>query len=104
MCVFCVCPRQVKQGDADGAKVSLVALEDKVALLIKFLGNNEDDVSGTVAEFSHSYIGVLKQLAPITCRQKETIKVKVTCMVLAILLLALQTCLCGFDAFLLLAD
>ena len=65
----------MKQGDADGAKVSLAALEDKVALLIKFLGNNEDDVSGTVAEFSHSYIGVLKQLAPITCRQKETIKV-----------------------------
>ncbi|KAK2192614.1 hypothetical protein NP493_26g07059 [Ridgeia piscesae] len=66
--------KQVKQGDADGAKVSLAALEDKVALLIKFLGNNEDDVSGMVAEFSHSYIGVLKQLAPINCQQKETIK------------------------------
>jgi len=74
MCVL-VCARQVKQGDADGAKVSLAALEDKVALLIKFLGNNEDDVSGMVAEFSHSYIGVLKQLAPINCQQKETIKV-----------------------------
>ena len=69
--------RLVKQGDTAGAKVSLMALEDKVILLVKFLGHEDDDVSGMVAEFSHAYIGVLKQMAPPDCRQKETIKVSI---------------------------
>ena len=67
----------MKVGDVAGAKVALVALENKFPLLVKFLGHEDDDVSGTVAEFSHAYIGLLKQTMPLEGRHKDTLKVGV---------------------------
>ena len=70
--------RLVKVGDVAGAKVALVALETKFPLLVEFLGHEDDDVSGMVAEFSHAYIGLLKQTVPLEGRHKDSLKVSVT--------------------------
>ena len=65
----------MKVGDVAGAKVALVALENKFPLLVKFLGHEDDDVSGTVAEFSQAYIGLLKQTVPLEGHHKDSLKV-----------------------------
>ncbi|XP_053377142.1 exportin-T-like isoform X1 [Mercenaria mercenaria] len=60
--------------DAQKAGETLVAVENKVSLLFRFLGDEDDDVSGAVATFTTDYISLLKQMDPITPKQRENIE------------------------------
>ncbi|XP_064632186.1 exportin-T-like [Lineus longissimus] len=55
----------------DMAKECLVAVENKVPLMLTYLGNEDDDVSAAVAGFSHEYLDFLKQMTAISPKQKE---------------------------------
>lgn len=73
---MCYCyNRLVKMKEVDNATVSLDAVENKVPLMVKFLGNEDDDVSGGVTQFTHDYITTLKQLTPLTEARQQLVKV-----------------------------
>jgi len=61
--------------DAQQAADTLQAVENKVALLFRFLGDEDDDVSGAVATFTTDYISLLKQMNPLSQKQRENIEV-----------------------------
>lgn len=60
--------------DAKNAAITLQAIEHKVRLMFRFLGDDDDDVSGAVTAFTVDYISLLKQMNPITSKQQENIK------------------------------
>jgi hypothetical protein len=45
----------VKLEDKENMEVTLQALESKVPLMFRFLSDDDDDVSGAVAQFSQEY-------------------------------------------------
>ena len=59
-----------------GATETLQAVEDKIPLLFCFLGDEDDDVSGAVATFTTDYISLLKQMNPLTPKQRENVEVR----------------------------
>jgi len=63
-----------KSKDAASATVPLEALESKIPLMFKFLGHEDDDVSGGVVQFAHDYISLLKQLPTVSDRHKQEVK------------------------------
>lgn len=65
----------VKGANSQQASAALAAIEGKVSMMCRFLSDEDDDVSATVCLFATSYIGVLKQLKPLTDKQKENIQV-----------------------------
>lgn len=56
-------------------EVTLQALESKVPLMFRFLSDDDDDVSGAVAQFSQEYIAFLKQMKPLSQKQRENMEV-----------------------------
>lgn len=53
----------------------MAALEEKVPLMFRFLGDEDDDVSGAVIPFVQEYIGVLKQLKQMLPKHREHVEV-----------------------------
>ncbi|XP_064605610.1 exportin-T-like isoform X2 [Liolophura sinensis] len=64
----------VKAGDLPNANFTLQAIENKVPLLLTFLGDEDDDVSSAVISFAQDYINVLKQMNPISPTQRENME------------------------------
>ncbi len=52
------------------------SLESKVALMLKFLEHEDDDVSGTVVQFAHDYITCLKQIPQPSQQHRQYAKVQ----------------------------
>lgn len=61
--------------DAQQAADTLQAVENKISLLFRFLSDEDDDVSGAVATFTTDYISLLKQMNPLSQKQRENIEV-----------------------------
>jgi len=57
------------------ASAALAAIEGKFELLARFLADEDDDVSTTMFPFASSYLSVLKQLKPLSEKQKKNIQV-----------------------------
>ena len=62
--------------DQNSAAESLQALEKKIPLVFRFLGDEDDDVSGAVSVFTQDYISLLKQIGQLTKTQRENVEVK----------------------------
>ncbi|CAH1784092.1 unnamed protein product [Owenia fusiformis] len=62
-----------KSSNKENADLMLQSIENKVQFIFRFLCDEDDDVSGAVANFTHDYISVLKQAGPLTAKQKENI-------------------------------
>ena len=60
--------------DQAQAAVTLQALESKIPLMFRFLGDEDDDVSGAVATFAQDYISLLKTFGQMTGKQRENIE------------------------------
>ena len=43
--------------------------------MFRFLSDDDDDVSGAVAQFSQEYIAFLKQMKPLSQKQRENMEV-----------------------------
>lgn len=69
--------KSVRGAKSAPASAALVAVEGKVAMLCRFLGDDDDDVSSTVCPFAMSYIGILKRLKPLTEKQKSNVQVSI---------------------------
>ena len=67
--------RLQKAEDNANARVTMEALESKIPLMFRFLGNDDDDVSEAVTQFSQEYITVLKQIKPLSPKQRESVEV-----------------------------
>lgn len=67
--------RSVKGAHGQVASAALRAIEAKVPIMRRFLADEDDDVSATVCPLAISYIGILKQLKPLTEKQKKNIQV-----------------------------
>ena len=65
--------KATKAKEVEACKIISDALESKIALMFKFLNHEDDDVSGSVAQFAHDYITHLK-LSPLTESQKQNVK------------------------------
>lgn len=68
------CWQKVGKVDTQNASEALQAVENKVNLLFRFLGDEDDDVSGAVGAFTTDYISLLKQMNPISVKQRENIE------------------------------
>ncbi|XP_052780847.1 exportin-T-like [Mya arenaria] len=68
------CWQKMCKVDAEMAAVSLQAAENKVPLLLRFLGDEDDDVSAAVATFTTDYISLLKQLQTLSQKQKDNVE------------------------------
>ncbi|MEW8544209.1 MAG: hypothetical protein AB2693_11805 [Candidatus Thiodiazotropha sp.] len=62
--------------DQNSAAETLQALEAKVPLMFRFLGDEDDDVSGAVATFAQDYISMLKTFGQLSKKQRENVEVK----------------------------
>lgn len=73
--LMCFC-RLVKSHGAKGAaQVTFEALESKVPFMLKFLGSEDDDVSGTISPFAHDYMTLLKQMLPLDDKHRAIVQV-----------------------------
>lgn len=53
------------------------ALEAKISYMLRFLGDEDDDVSGAVAEFATEYIAMLKVKGPpLSPTQRNHVEVR----------------------------
>ena len=66
--------RLAKAKEEENAKVLFDALLNKIPLMLKFLGNDDDDVSGAVGKFSHDWLTLLKTLSPLNDTLKQSVK------------------------------
>ena len=66
--------RLAKAKEEENAKVIFDALLNKIPLMLKFLGNEDDDVSGAVGKFSHDWLTLLKTLTPLNDTLKQSVK------------------------------
>ncbi|XP_041348237.1 LOW QUALITY PROTEIN: exportin-T-like [Gigantopelta aegis] len=64
----------VRIGDEQNANITLNALEAKIPYILRFLGDEDDDVSGAVAIFAQEYINSLKQVSSLSQQQREIIE------------------------------
>lgn len=67
--------KSVKGARAALASAAMAAIEAKVSILCRLLGDDDDDVSSTICPFANSYIGILKNLKPLSDKQKDNVKV-----------------------------
>eukprot|EP00795_Rhopilema_esculentum_P002275 gene2275-17888_t len=49
-------------GEMGQSAIILKAIERKIPYMLRFLSHEDDDISETVSEFAHSYLGLLKQM------------------------------------------
>lgn len=64
----------IKCQDTKNAELTLDSLESKMSFILTFLSNDDDDVSGTIAPFTHDYVTLLKQLLPLNDKQKTFVQ------------------------------
>ncbi|XP_050413849.2 exportin-T isoform X2 [Patella vulgata] len=64
----------VKSNDQENTQITLRALEHKIPFMLRFLGDEDDDVSGAVTGFAQDYIALLKQVVPLTPSQRENVE------------------------------
>ncbi|ESO82555.1 hypothetical protein LOTGIDRAFT_197880 [Lottia gigantea] len=64
----------VKGNDQENANLTLQSLENKVPFMLRFLGDEDDHVSGEVTGFAQDYIALLKQVVPLSPRQRENVE------------------------------
>ena len=67
--------RWTKTGQTSDASLALSMVETKLPLMLQCLNHEDNDVSGSVTDFSHQYVMLLKQLAPLNEPQKAFVKV-----------------------------
>lgn len=72
----CCSNRLQKSEDQENSSVTMAALEEKVPLMFRFLGDEDDDVSAAVIPFVQDYIGILKQMKQISPKHREHIEVQ----------------------------
>ncbi|KAK3102231.1 hypothetical protein FSP39_009774 [Pinctada imbricata] len=63
-----------KAEDLENARITMEALEGKIPLMFRFLGDEDDDVSGAVTPFAQEYISILKQIKTLSPKQRESIE------------------------------
>ncbi|CAL1531674.1 unnamed protein product [Lymnaea stagnalis] len=63
-----------KNGVCKNSETTLRALEAKVAYMLRFLGDDDDDVSSAVIEFATEYIAMMKTLPSMSVVQKGHIE------------------------------
>nr|XP_006817588.1 PREDICTED: exportin-T-like [Saccoglossus kowalevskii] len=56
----------LKSGNEVDAEKTFQAIDNKVSLMLRFLGDEDDDISLAVTEFAHDYVTTLKQ---VSCMQ-----------------------------------
>ncbi|KAL3853848.1 hypothetical protein ACJMK2_017348 [Sinanodonta woodiana] len=66
--------QKLKGVDDENAVKVLEAVESKVNLLFHFFGDEDDDISGSVAPFVQDYITVLKQMDQLLPKQRENVE------------------------------
>ncbi|KAL7982628.1 hypothetical protein Chor_010226 [Crotalus horridus] len=64
----------VKIGDLKNAQDTLQAIEAKVALMLKLLIHEDDDISSNIIGFCYDYLHVLKQLLVLSEQQKANVE------------------------------
>ena len=67
--------RLIKSQDVKMAEMAMKALENKLPMMLTLLGNGDDDISASVTQFAHDYLGLLKQLSKLSDQQKATVQV-----------------------------
>eukprot|EP00794_Sanderia_malayensis_P005894 gene5894-6579_t len=68
-------------GEISQSTTILQAIERKIPYLLRFLSHDDDDISETVSEFAHSYLGFLKQMKHLPSQHAESLK-KLLCIVI----------------------
>uniref|UniRef100_A0A0B6ZHY5 Exportin-T n=1 Tax=Arion vulgaris TaxID=1028688 RepID=A0A0B6ZHY5_9EUPU len=63
-----------KNSTSRSADALLAALEDKIPLMLRFLGDEDDDVSSAVIEFATEYIATVKSMSSLSDAQKVHIE------------------------------
>lgn len=58
-------------------------VERKVALMLSLLAHSDDDISGSVAQFAHDYLGLLKTLPSLNTQQAANVQVMFVLLVLS---------------------
>ncbi|XP_067932118.1 exportin-T-like [Watersipora subatra] len=66
--------KAVKGARGQLASAALSAIEGKVPIICRLLSDTDDDVSATIFPFTKSYIGILKELRPLTEIQKKNLQ------------------------------
>ncbi|KAK3738804.1 hypothetical protein RRG08_035683 [Elysia crispata] len=66
--------RLASKGSAKNIGTTMAALEGKVPYMLRFLGNEDDDVSSAVVEFASEYIAMMKTLPSMSEVQKKHIE------------------------------
>ncbi|XP_039198134.1 exportin-T isoform X2 [Crotalus tigris] len=64
----------VKIGDLKNAQDTLQAIEAKVALMLKLLIHEDDDISSNIIGFCYDYLHILKQLLVLSEQQKANVE------------------------------
>ena len=68
--------RLAKSKDDASTKLCLAALEAKLPIMLRFLGHDDDDVSGSIAGFAHDYVTLLKTMGPLSDQHKRIVRVR----------------------------
>lgn len=63
-----------KSGDAANLAKTQAALEGKMSYMLRFLGDEDDDVSGAVGDFAQEYISMLKTVGTLSATQQEHVQ------------------------------
>ncbi len=66
--------RLAKGKDEGDGKLIFDALLNKIPLMLKFLANEDDDVSSAVGKFSHDWLTLLKTMKPLDNTLKQSVK------------------------------
>ncbi|XP_031566606.1 exportin-T-like isoform X2 [Actinia tenebrosa] len=64
----------LKSNNEAAANDTLQAIENKLPLLYRFLGDEDDDISHTINGFAYSYLLLLKQASSLSAQQKQNLK------------------------------
>lgn len=67
--------RLSKNGATKSSDTTLAALETKIPYMLRFLGDEDDDVSSAVIEFATEYIATIKTMPVMSEVQKKHIEV-----------------------------
>lgn len=67
--------RLSKENRVKEAETTMAAVESKLPYLLRYLGDEDDDVSGACVDFASEYISLLKTLGPLTEGQRKHVEV-----------------------------
>jgi len=61
-------------GGLSQSALILKAIEGKIPYMLRFLSHEDDDISETVTEFAHAYLGLLKQMKTIPPQHRDYLR------------------------------